>query len=104
MKAFMKKHIGEELSEQLEKRPHIKDARARYYMRHNIWESSQHLLFKAIDVMILHDNAMPESVPEYRQYARYADASMLFHIDNVSMHCIPSLLLVVTEGLITSTD
>ncbi|XP_055352171.1 bridge-like lipid transfer protein family member 3B isoform X1 [Paramacrobiotus metropolitanus] len=89
MDEFMKKHVGEEYNAQTEKRPHFKDAKARYFMRNTIWESSQHLLFKTIDLLIIHDNAMPESFPEYRQYKRYAGASMTFHIENLRADVYP---------------
>ncbi|OWA52541.1 UHRF1-binding protein 1-like [Hypsibius exemplaris] len=96
LKEFLKKHIGEEYSEQTEKRPHFKDARARYYMRHAIWETSQHFLIKSVDLTIVHDNRLPESFMEYRQQARYANASISFHIGNIRADVYPFHL--VAEG------
>ncbi|GAV09402.1 hypothetical protein RvY_18949 [Ramazzottius varieornatus] len=96
LNAYLKKHIGEEYNAQVEKRPHIQDARARYYLRHAIWETSQHLLIRALDLTIVHDNSLPETFMEARQRARYADASMAMHLTDIRADIYPFHL--VTEG------
>jgi hypothetical protein len=65
-------------------------------MRHAIWETSQHMLIKSLDLTIVHDNQMPESFMEYRQQARYADASISFHIGDIRTDIYP--FHVVEEG------
>ena len=105
MNAYLKKHIGEEYNAQVEKRPHIQEAKARYYMRHAIWETSQHLLIRAFDLNIVHDNNAPLTFMEARQQARYADASMSMHLTDIRADIYPFHL--VTEGTteaLTSTQ